>query len=161
MRCFVPSNLFNEVALESDVFGGFVRKCHGDDAGQPLCLVDDSVSEGQVLPVLDLNLTISNHPAHFLLDPIWEIRSFSFNEDEFFCWKAHCCLDCGDLKLLTLYFWILGHKQKSPSQCSCSCISAGNKEMRNCGRKVFIAEVTVGPRFLQVKGNKCSCSNKL
>ena len=60
---FIQSDLLNEVAVEVDVLAGSVRNCHGDDVGQSLCLVDDSVSEGQVPPVLDLHLTTSYHPA--------------------------------------------------------------------------------------------------
>lgn len=56
----------------------------------------------------------------------------------------------------TLYLWILGHEQKSPSQCSCCCISASSKQIHNCVQKVFIVEVAVGnPRFLQEKTNQC------
>lgn len=60
--------LFNKVALEGDVSAGLVRKSHGGDVSQSLCLMDDGVGEGQVLPVLDLNLTTSYHPAQLLLD---------------------------------------------------------------------------------------------
>lgn len=44
--CFIPSNLLNEAALESDVFARPVRKRHGHDVGESLGLVDDGVSEG-------------------------------------------------------------------------------------------------------------------
>jgi len=78
MRSFIQVNLFNEVTLEGDVFGSFVWKPLWHDVGQSLCLMDDSVGEGQVLPVFHLHLTTSYHPAQLLLDLVWEIRSFCF-----------------------------------------------------------------------------------
>lgn len=80
-------SLLDKVTLKSDVSGGFMRKCSGEDAAQSLCLMDDGVSEGQVFPVSNLHLSVSYDPPQLLLD-------------------------------LILDLWILGHKQKSPSQCS-------------------------------------------
>jgi len=66
----LQSDLLDEVTLEGDVLAGPVRY-HGEDAGQPLRLVDDGVCEGQVLPVLDLHLATSYRPAQLLLDLVW------------------------------------------------------------------------------------------
>ena len=64
---------------------------------------------------------------------------------------------CLYIRLLTLYFWILGHKQKCPSQCSCCCISSSSKEIKDGIQKVFIVEVAVGnPRFLHVQMKQSS-----
>ena len=63
-------------------------------------------------------------------------------------------VSCG--YLLTLYFWILGHEHKYPSQCSCRCVSATTKQIQNRYHKIFIVEVTVGnPRFLWVTTYQC------
>ncbi len=66
------------MTLESDVLACFVRKRHGEDAGQSLCLMDDSISEGQILPVLKLHWTTSYHPAQLLLDLVWKRGQFFF-----------------------------------------------------------------------------------
>ena len=80
---FIESDLLNEVTLEGDVLAGSARKCHGGDVGQSLCLMDESVSEGQDLPVLEPNLTMSDHPAQLLLELVFEMKSFCFDKDSF------------------------------------------------------------------------------
>lgn len=79
----VQSDLLDEETLEGDVLAGFVRKCHGDDVGQPLSLVDDCVRKGKVPPVFNLNLSRSDHPAQLLLHLVWERRGglFPLNEE--------------------------------------------------------------------------------
>lgn len=67
------SYLLNEVTLEHCVFAHLVRKRDGQDVGQPLRLMDDGVREGQVLSVLQLNLTTSDDPVQLLLDPVWRV----------------------------------------------------------------------------------------
>lgn len=50
---------------------GFV-KGHGDNAGKSLCLMDDSVSVGQVGSVGLRGLTrLSNHSVYLCLDFLW------------------------------------------------------------------------------------------
>lgn len=61
----------DEEALEGDVSAGFVRNGKGDNVGQSLCLMDDSISVRQVPPVLYSDLTASHHPAQLLLDLVW------------------------------------------------------------------------------------------
>ena len=48
-----------------------VKNGHGENVGQSLCLMDDSISVRQVLPVLSSGLTASYHPAQLLLDLVW------------------------------------------------------------------------------------------
>lgn len=62
------SDLLDEETLKSDILAGFVRKCHGDNVGYSLSLMDDSICEGKALPVFNLNLTRSYHPVQLLLD---------------------------------------------------------------------------------------------
>lgn len=62
------TDLLDEVAPEGDVPTSFVRDGHGNDVGQSLCLMDDCVSVGQVLPVLHPDLTASHHMTQLLLD---------------------------------------------------------------------------------------------
>ena len=81
IMCFIQSDLLNDITLKGDILGSSVRKCHWGDAGQSLCLMDDSVGEVQVLPVLDLHLTTSYLPAHLFLDLVWKMKSFCFNEN--------------------------------------------------------------------------------
>lgn len=80
---FIESDLLNEVTLEGDVFAGSARKWHGGDVGQSQRLVNESVSEGQVLPVLEPNLTMSDHPAQLPLDLVLEMKISYFDEDNF------------------------------------------------------------------------------
>ncbi|KAA8585118.1 hypothetical protein FQN60_003812 [Etheostoma spectabile] len=56
-----------EVTLEGDVTAGFVRNGYGGNVGQSLCLMDDSISVGQVLPVLYSDLSATDHPAQLCL----------------------------------------------------------------------------------------------
>ena len=56
---FIHSDLLNEVSLEGDILTCFARKGYREDVSQSLCLMDDGVGEGQVLPVLNLHLTTS------------------------------------------------------------------------------------------------------
>lgn len=56
-----------------------------------------------------------------------------------------------DAGLLTLYFWILGHEEKSPSQSGSCCVSASTKQIEDSVYQTFIGEVTHAARFLQVK----------
>lgn len=58
------------------------------------------------------------------------------------------------LQLLTLYFGILGHQQKSPSQCCRRCVGAGGKEVLDRPHEVVIVEVTVGNTGLLHTGSK-------
>ena len=67
--------LSNKIALEGHICAGDVRNRDGKDIRQSLCLMDDSVSVGQVHPVLYLDLTASNHPAQFLLDLVWKLEN--------------------------------------------------------------------------------------
>ncbi len=52
--CLNQSDVYlsNKISLEGHICGGDVRNRHGKDIRQSLCLMDDSVSVGQVLPVL-------------------------------------------------------------------------------------------------------------
>lgn len=56
---------------------------------------------------------------------------------------------CADL--ITLDFWILGHKQEPPSQRSWSGFSSSFKQIVDCLDEIFIMEVAfLIPRVLQV-----------
>lgn len=80
------------MTLEGDVLACSVRHCYGEDVGQSLCFMDDGVGEGQVRPVLDLNLTTSYHTAQLLPDLVWNRGKmlFIFKVDPFndVAWKA-------------------------------------------------------------------------
>lgn len=65
------TDLFDKVALIDDILAGLVRNSHGSNVGQPLRLVDDSIGERQVHPVLDSDLTASHHPGQLLVDLVW------------------------------------------------------------------------------------------
>ncbi len=83
IRCFIQSNLPNVVTLEGHILGSFVRNCKRGNIGQSLCLMDDSVGEGQVIPVLKMCLTTSYHPSQFLLDLVWKMKSCLFRWRQF------------------------------------------------------------------------------
>lgn len=72
------SHFCDEVTLEGHVLAGPVRQRHGQDAGQPLGLVDDGISEGKVPPVLHLHLPTSDHPANLLLHLVYKAGSETF-----------------------------------------------------------------------------------
>lgn len=74
----VESHLCDEVTLESHVLAGFVRQRYGQDASKPQGLVDDSISEGQVLTVLHLHLPISDHPPDLFLHLVYSTGSQTF-----------------------------------------------------------------------------------
>ena len=78
MKRLRATDLFDKVALEGDVSAGFVRNWYGDNAGESLCLMNDGVSVGQVLPVIYSDLAASNHPAQLILDLVWrhKLRMF-------------------------------------------------------------------------------------
>lgn len=61
-------HLFNKVSLEVDVSASFVRKRNREDVSQSLCLMDDGISERQVLSVSNLDLTVSYDLPQLLLD---------------------------------------------------------------------------------------------
>jgi len=57
---------------------------------------------------------------------------------------------CNMSNSLTLYLWILGHQQKTPSERRGRGVGAGGKQVHDRYHEVFIMEVAVGvPRFLQ------------
>lgn len=71
--CFYQSDFYlsYKIALKSHICAGDVRKRDGKNISESLCLMDDSVREGQVHPVLCLHLTAANHPAQLCLDLLW------------------------------------------------------------------------------------------
>ena len=73
-RYSIESDLLNEVALEGDVLAGDVREWHGNDIGQSLDFMDDSVNVGEVLPVLHPDLPTPYHAAQLLLDLDWMLK---------------------------------------------------------------------------------------
>lgn len=75
---YVLIDLFNKVALEGDVSASLVRNGHRTNVTKPLRLMDDGVSERQVLPVLHSDLAASHHPGQLLLDLVWVQRNQGF-----------------------------------------------------------------------------------
>lgn len=74
----LKSHLLDEVTLEGHVLAGPARQRHGQDAGQPLGLVDDGISEGHALTVLHPHLPTSDHPADLLLHLVYRAGSQTF-----------------------------------------------------------------------------------
>ena len=47
------------------------------------------------------------------------------------------------VSVLTLYLWIFGHKQQTPSQCSCCGVSTSSKQVCHCKYQVLLMVVSV------------------
>lgn len=50
------------------------------------------------------------------------------------------------LSHLTLYMWIFGHEQQTPSQCPCCSVSTGSEQVGHCVYQVRFIEVRVRDR---------------
>ena len=139
------TDLLDEVALEGDISAGFVRNGHGDDVGQSLWLVDDSVSVRQVLPVLHLDLPASNHPAQLLLDLVWMHVKQEFNLMNMRCYFNSNLVWACELMIAetTLNMRVLGHEEQAPLKSICCGVSSSCKQIHHTVDQVVIMIVWI------------------
>lgn len=141
MTVWILIDLFNKVALKGDVLAGLVRDGQGNNVAQPLWLVDDGVSERQVLPILHSDLSASHHPGQLLLDLVW----VQGNKEGFWCDGKQDAYPQTSMSesSCTLKTRELGHVEQTPLECECRCVCSRCKQVHQTVEQVVLVVVRV------------------